>query len=132
MPESIALYEPGEDITGRCTAAVVGRRFVKISGNRGSNAVSDSVVGGNVPIAHADAAGRIFGVAAYDGAIGAGVGVKRAAKLVTEVDAGAAIAAFEEVEVGATGKAVPLAAGKAVGFAIADAANATVAQICLY
>jgi len=121
--ENIGVYEPGQDVTGHASAAVTSRRFVKISGNR---------TDGNVAVAHADAAGRVFGVAAFDAAIGKKVNVVRGNSRVTFVLAGAAIAAFEEVEVGANGTAVPLAAGVAVGYAITAAANAADAEISLY
>lgn len=136
MPANLAtpFYDPGRDITGFCTAAVIGKRFLKISGNRtsGPSPVSDAVDGGNIHVAHADAAGRIIGVAGYDAAINKLVLVRRGNSLVIPVLAAAPIAAFQEVEVGANGQAVPLAAGKAVGFAYSAAGAAEDAQICLY
>jgi hypothetical protein len=117
------VYEPGQHVTGHTSAAVTGKRFLKISGNR-----SD----GNIAVAHADAAGRICGVSAYDAAIGKKVTVLRGNSRVVFVTAGGAIAAFAEVEVGANGTAVTLAAGKAVGYAITGAADATDAEISLY
>lgn len=125
LNECIPFYEDGDDISGICTAAVTGKRCVKISGDRSGG-------GGNVSIAHADAAGRIFGVSGYDGAIGDIVNVKRGSKIVVPILAGAAIAAFDEVEVGAAGVVVPLAAGVAIGYAITGTADATDAQISLY
>lgn len=138
--DAVTFYEPGSDITGYCTAAVGGKRFVKISANkRGTISTSGvdkgldtTASGGNVSIALADAAGRIFGVARYDGAIGAYVPVVRASKVVVPVVAEAAITAFSEVQVGAAGGAVTKSAGIAVGYAIADAASGADAQICLY
>lgn len=123
--ECIPFYEPGADISAICSAAVTGKRFVKISGDRSGG-------GSNLSVAHADAAGRKFGVSGYDGAIGEIINVKRSPGIVVPVLAGAAIDAFEEVEVGAAGVAVPLAAGVAVGFAVTAAANAADAQISLY
>lgn len=123
MNDNVGVYEPGRDITGRATAAVTGKRFVKISGNRSN---------GNIAVAHADAGGRIAGVSKYDAAIGAVVGVARGNSRVTYVAAGAALAAFDEVEVGVDGKAIKLAAGTPVGYAITAAANNTDAEISLY
>src|SRR5688500_10231713 len=94
--ENISVYEPGADITCRATAAVTGKRFVNISGNRVA-----AGEGGNISVAHATAAGRAFGVSKYDAAVGKNVGVMRGNSRVTYVRAGAAIAPGKEVEVGA-------------------------------
>lgn len=125
LNECIPFYEDGDDITGIASAAVTGKRCVMISGNRSST-------GNVVPVAHATAAGRIFGVSGYDAAIGEFVRCIRGSKMVVPILAGAAINAFQEVEVGANGTVVPLAAGIAVGYAITHADNATDAQISLY
>lgn len=121
--ENGGVYEPGRDITGRATAAVTGKRFLKISGNRSN---------GNIAVAHADAAGRVCGVSKYDAASGAIVGVARGNSRVTHVTADGAIAAFAEVEVGATGKAKTKTAGIAVGYALTAAADGADAEISLY
>jgi hypothetical protein len=133
MADSIPFYRPGQDVTGRASAAVEGRRFVMISGNRyGGPALSTDVTGNNIRIAHATAAGRIFGVAAQSAAQGGYTNVYRGAGYIVEVDAASDIDAFEEVEVGANGKATALDAGVAVGYAITGVANNGVAQIALY
>ena len=121
--DNVGVYEPGRDITGRATAAVTGKRFLKISGNRSN---------GNIAVAHADAAGRVCGVSKYDAASGAIVGVARGNSRVTHVTADGAIAAFAEVEVGAAGKAKTKTAGIAVGYALTAAANGADAEISLY
>jgi hypothetical protein len=121
--ENVGVYEPGRNITGHTTAAVTGKRFLKITGNR---------TDGNISVAHADAAGRVCGVSEFDAAIGQKVGIARGNSRVTFVTAGGAIAAFAEVEVGANGTAVTKAAGIAVGYAITAAANAADAEISLY
>jgi hypothetical protein len=132
--DAIPYYEPGGRITGQATVAVVGKRFVMVSAARlsGPEPVTDAVDGGNIRIAPATAAGRVMGVASHDAAIGEKVAVICDPGTVVPVTAGAAIAFFEEVEVGANGTAVPLAAGVAVGYAVDDAANAADAQIKLY
>ncbi|MBU8834621.1 DUF2190 domain-containing protein, partial [Mycolicibacterium goodii] len=81
--ENVGVYEPGRDITARATAAVTGKRFLKISGNRN---------GGNIAVAHADAGGRVCGVSKYDAASGEIVGVARGNSRVTHVTAGGALA----------------------------------------
>lgn len=122
LNECIPYYEDGDHITGYCTAAVTGKTFVKVSATRSGGTI-DTVVndpisadGGSVNIATADIGGRIFGVAAYDGAIGALVDVIRGAKMVVPVTAAEAMSAFAEVGVGVNGQAVPAGsatAGKA-------------------
>lgn len=137
--EAIPYYEPGGRVTGQATAAVTGKRFVMISADRvsGPEPVSDAVDGGNLQVAHATAAGRIFGVASHDAAIGAKVTILCDPGMIVPVLSGAAIAFFEEVEVGANGTAIPRdavarPAAIAVGYAVAAAANAADAQIKLY
>jgi hypothetical protein len=121
--DNAGVYEPGKHITGHTSAAVTGKRFLKISGNR---------TDGNIAVAHADAAGRICGVSAFDAAINKKVTVQRGNSRVTFVTAGGNIAAFAQVEVGANGTAVTLAAGVAVGYAITAAVNGADAEISLY
>lgn len=121
--ECISIYEPGRDITGRASAAVTGKRFLKISGNRSS---------GNIAVAPADAAGRVCGVAKYDAASGDIVGVLRGKDRVVPVTAGGNIAAFAEVEVGANGQAITKASGVAVGYAVTAATSGNDAEISLY
>lgn len=132
LNEAIAFYDSGEDITGFCTAAVTGKRFVKVSGARtGGGPVSDDIGGGNVKVAPAGAGDKVFGVATYDAAINSLVPVARANK-VMPVLAGAALTAGQEVQSDALGKAIPLAAGKAAGLVIDDAASGAEAQVSLY
>lgn len=122
--ENVGVYEPGRDISGRATAAVTGKRFLKISGTRGA--------AGNISVAHADAGGRVAGVSKYDAASGELVGMARGNSRVTYVNAGAPLTAFGEVEVGADGKAVPKNTGVAVGYAVTAAASGVDAEISLY
>lgn len=115
--DAITYYEPGATITGHATAAVTGKRFVNISGNR---------VGGNIAVAPAAAGANVFGVAGWDAAAGEKVTVIRE-NAVVPVTAAAAIAAGASVTSDATGQAVTAtgAAGAvvhAVGRAVADAA----------
>lgn len=119
------FYEPGHDLTGIADgAAVIGKRFVQINGDQEAN--------GEIPVIHAAAAGRVAGVADRDAADGKRLGIIRGPGRVVPVLAEAAIDAFEEVEVGTAGQAIPLAAGVAVGYAITGAAINTDAKIHLY
>ncbi|MDT5184592.1 MAG: hypothetical protein QOI29_2750 [Mycobacterium sp.] len=119
---NVRVYEPGRDITAQASAAVTAKRLVAISGNRTS--------GGNLSVAPAAAAGRVFGVAATDAPIGGLVRVARGGAV--KVTAAGAVAAFAEVQVAADGKAATLAAGVAVGYALTGAADGTDAEIALY
>lgn len=119
-----SVYDPGADITAQATTAVVAQRFVAISGSR--------TAGGNVAVGPAAPGARTFGVAATDGAVGQLVRVVRGASRVVRVTASGAIAANAEVQVGASGTATALAAGKAVGYAITGAADGGEARISLY
>jgi hypothetical protein len=119
-----SVYDPGADITAQATTAVVAQRFVAISGSR--------TTGGNVAVGPAAAGGRAFGVAATDAAVGELVRVVRGASRVVRVTASGAIGANTEVQVGGSGTAVALAAGRAVGYTITAAADGGEAQISLY
>lgn len=119
---NVGLYEPG-----RASTAVTGKRFLKITGNRG--------VGGNIAVAHADAGARIVGVSKYDAAVGAVIGVQRGNSRVTFVatpPTGAALAAFAEVEVGANGTAVARTTGIAVGYTVTGTTVGADAEVSLY
>jgi hypothetical protein len=137
--ELIPYYEDGHRLTGQASAAITGKRFVGVSGNRTSGpgipttaqvGASDPVEGGNYQFAHATAAAKAVGVSTWDAAIGEKVGVIRHG--VVPVTAGANIAAGVEVEVGANGQAVTLAAGKAVGYCMTGVLSGADAEILLY
>lgn len=126
--EAISFYEPGQNLTAVTSAAVTGKRFLAITGNRSTA----SATKGNVTVAHATAAGRVCGVSQSDAANGALVGVLRGNSRVVPVTASGAITAFQEVEVATGGKATAKASGVAVGYAITAAADGDDAQISLY
>lgn len=134
--EAIPYYEPGKRITAHAAAAVLGKRFVAIVATRrpgGPAGISDAADGdGNIVVNAPAAGGRVFGVTSHDAAIDTKVTILRGSGFVVPVLAAAPIAFFQEVEVDAQGRVIPLAAGVAVGFAVADAANGTDAQIALY
>lgn len=122
--ECIPYKEPGANVTGQATAAVTGKRFLAISG--------DLTDDGSLRVAPAAAAARAVGVAAYDAAVGAKVGVIRGSKMVVPVTAAGAIAAGAEVEVGAAGQAVTHAAGVALGYVETAATTGQDARVVLY
>lgn len=125
-------------ITMHASAAVVGKTFADISATIQSGpsittvALSTTFDGGNLVTATAAAKAKAIGVYAYDRAEGEPVPVLYEAGGVLPVTAGAAITATEEVEVGANGKAIPLAAGKAVGKATTTAGNGEDCFVRLY
>lgn len=125
--ECIPFKEPGARVTGTPSVAVIGKRFVAISGAKNAD--------GTYTIAPPAAGGRVLGVASYDCPIGGKVTIIRQRNNVVPVTAGAAnIAAFAEVEVDAQGRVVPLAAGRAVGFLMTTgpAAIGGDAEVSLY
>ena len=121
--ECIPLYRPGRDVTAVTTTAVVGKTFVLWSA---------ALTTGLPSVATATAAGKVSGVAAYSAASGARVAVIRGAGLILPVTAGGTIAALAEVEVGATGRAVTIASGVAVGRALSAGTSGNECIIELY
>lgn len=122
MADIIPFYKPGDDVTGHCTAAVTGGRFVKISAQKQAD--------GTYSISHAAAGDRVLGVAARDGAIGDRIPVYTEG-IVPVQNTGGALAAGAEVQSGAAGVAIVLAAGKAAGQVMADAADGAMAEVKL-
>jgi hypothetical protein len=123
--ECTPLFRPGADITCQTTGAVTGKTFVDISATRDAST-------GLIKVATATAAGRSFGVAAYDAASGARVPVIRGKGSIVPVTAGGTIAFGAQVEVGTGGKAVTIAAGAAVGRAVEAGTNNNDVFIELY
>lgn len=107
--ETIPLYRPGDDVTATASGAITGKTFVDVTG--GVNAAN----GTTLTVATATAAALTVGVASRDTASGAKLHVLRGKGSVVPVTAGGNIAVGNEVEVGANGRAVVLAAGKARG-----------------
>jgi hypothetical protein len=95
MPEAIAYYDPGADITCQHTAGAVGGRFVSYpvarntGGPSGISDTGDGVLIVTTPAANAS----VFGVTSHDVAAGGKVNVMRAPKVVA-VEAAATIAAI--------------------------------------
>ena len=120
--ECTPLFRPGRDITGLTTGAVTGKTFVDVSATRGAD--------GMIKVATAAGGAKAFGVAKYDAASGALVGILRGG--VVPVTAGGTIAFGAEVEVGTAGKAITLASGKAVGKAVEAGTNGNDVLIAFY
>lgn len=133
--ECIPLYEPGAAISAKAEAAVTGKRFVDISDPKEGPVLgaglSSTVEGQNIVCSHAAAGARALGVASYDAGVGERFYVIRGGHVVP-VTAGANITAGQQVEVGTSGQAIPLASGIAVGKALDDAASGADALIALY
>lgn len=136
MGECIPFRNPGEAIPVQAVSAITGKLFVKVvaarlgGGARGLSTDTKNLIQVGPCTASGEAA---LGVSKFDTPIGGVGGVfARSSGYVVPVIAGAAITAGQEVQTDATGKAIPLAAGKALGYALDDAANAADAEIKLY
>lgn len=128
--DCIPYKRPGQDLSAKASAAVTGKRFVKVTGNRTSGPGLAATGEGSVYTMGPNTAGvRAAGVAAWDAALGEIFNVICAG--VVPVTAGAAITAGQEVESDATGQAIPLASGKALGVALSGASSGQDAEIML-
>jgi hypothetical protein len=122
--ECIPYYDPADDVTGYCTAAVVGKRFLDISAGLST---TDALIS----VATATAKGKAIGVAARDQAEKGRVLVRRGPKVVP-VTASGTIEPGDEVQVATGGKAIKLTDGIAVGRAWAKATDGQDCKIALY
>lgn len=135
--DMVRTKEPGQDLSAEVTAAVVGKRFVKISGARAFkfNQLATTATGNLYKVAHCAAGQRAFGVSKYDQPTVTGkVGVARGG--IVTVTCGANITAGTPVMSDATGQAIPWvsAASEAnaiLGYAVDDALSGTDAEIAL-
>lgn len=144
--ECIPYKLPGISVSAKASAAITGKRFVKISGNRtgggGEGAAGATTVGVGLStdlenlylVAQCVAKDQCFGVSGFDAAINGELKVyKKAAGVIVPVTSGAAIAAGAEVESDAEGKAITLAAGKALGYCLNGVSGANKdTEIILY
>lgn len=120
MPDCIPFLEPGQNPTCRANGAITGCRFVQIK--TGVNAVD------GLPQVETCGAGlEAFGVAARDKLTTEAVMVYKWGHL--PVLAGAALSHGQKVQSDAQGRAIPLAGGVELGTVMADAADATLAEI---
>jgi hypothetical protein len=112
--DCVPYKRPGEDLSAKATAAVIGKRFVKVSGNRTSGPLLATTAEGSVYQAQQCVLNdRAIGVSAWDAAINEIFNVIVAG--IVPVTSGAAIVAGAEVQADANGKAITLAAGKSLG-----------------
>lgn len=111
LNECHPYYEDADRITCQALTAVVGKRFVAVTGNRTSGPLvpatpavgaSDPTEGGNYQVGHSVADGASVGVSSWDAGIGEKVGVIQ--RGIVPVTAGAAIAAGVAVGADAAGK----------------------------
>lgn len=108
--ECIPAYRPGADLTARADAGgLTGKTFARLVGG------IDPVTGTIATVARSLAQGDSVGVVSRDAAAGALVHILRGPGQVVPVTAGGTIAVGAEVEVGASGRAVTIASGKARG-----------------
>lgn len=118
--DAVPYWDPADTITGYASAALTGKRFVRVTGARTDG----------LPTLAVPAAGdRCVGVASRDVALGGKV--MFATEGVWPVTAGAVLTAGQEVQTDADGRAIPLAAGKALGVVLDDVANGADAPIKL-
>lgn len=131
--EVYPFYIPGGDLTGHCEAAVTGKRFVSVSGDRQSGpGLSATAEGGNYLVSPAAAGEWALGVADRDAAQDAKVKVYCDFGYIVPVTAGADLVAGALVQVGTGGTAVPHTTGVPVGRAMTAATNGGDAEIRLH
>jgi hypothetical protein len=142
--EAIPFWEDADDLPCYASAAIIGKRFVQITGSKHITGVGTGInlgldtaatggqyVAGLPSAAGAAGAGAIcLGVAKYDAPLGATFGVKRVGIL--PVTSSANIAAGQEVQVAVDGTVIPLAGGKAVGMCMTACVSPADAEILLY
>lgn len=135
----IRTVEEGEDLTGQATAAITGKRFVRISGARTSkfSVLATAADGNNYKVAQVGVlGGYALGVSKYDQPnIGGKVGVARGG--VAPVTAGATMAAGTIIMSDATGQAIAwvTAAGEAnykLGILMDDVVSGSDAEVLLF
>lgn len=121
----IPFFENASRVTCVATGAVTGKRFVSISAEPNAN--------GTYSVAATGAAGKVFGVACWDAAIGDQVTVVTVPSgQIVPVTASGAIAAGASVKPGAAGVAVAATAtDRAYGICVVGAADGEDAAIQL-
>lgn len=134
MPEVVASYDPGADITCEANGAITGGRFVAVpvARNPGGPAGISDVGDGTLITAQGAivVGGPVFGVASHDAASGRKVNVMRTPKVVP-VECSAAIAIGAQVQSGADGRVATFAAGAGkVAAGIALSATTAAGQYC--
>lgn len=109
--EALPVFKPGQSITYRTSAAVIGGRLVEITGDR--------------EVAHAAAdSAKVVGIAAWSAGIGEEVTVHSGGVL--PVLASGAVAAGDRVSAAANGKGATAVAGAEIGVALTSGTDASV------
>ena len=134
MPENVSMqYHETGNVSFIAEAAVTGKTFVAISGDRTGGPGLSADADNNYLVSPCAAGGKPFGVAKYDVPVGEGGGVHGQPGMIVPVTADAAIAAGAEVQVGPNGRVITAAAGIKVGLCLSGvAAQGDDAQIKLY
>lgn len=139
--ECIPLKESGVTVSAKCTAAVTGCRFVQIEGDRTGGGLGAAGIGGlssdtmnAYQVKHAAAKAQAFGVSRYDGAKDELIPVfTKGVGLILPVKSAEALTAGWEVESNASGEAIKLAAGIALGLVLSKSeAGGKLVEILLY
>lgn len=126
-------FQETSEVTFRATAAVLGRRMLRVSGNRTGGPGLSTDPENVYRMAYCPAGAKATGVSKSDVAINTLGGCDGTPGRILPVAAGAAIVAGAEVEVGVDGKVITLATGKAVGQAMTAASgDNAIAEIKLY
>lgn len=126
MVDAIPYYEDGDELTGTATAAITGKTFVRISGDKQAD--------GTLSLAPAGAGAVAIGVAMFDAAVGQRVTIHTInSGNVMPVTAGAApLAAGARVASDAAAHAVAAGAGApALGIVLTGAAAGADAMVSL-
>jgi len=105
MATSHVLYKPGQDLTVKAGAALVGGRFIKLN--------SAKVDGANLAVVYAGAGDVPLGVTGQDIADGE-IGHAHGRGLICEVESSATIAANVNVKIAANGRLAAAAVGEPV------------------
>lgn len=134
MPEAIAFYDPGADITCEHTAGAQGGLGVSwpTARNTGGPAGISDTGDGILVVTNPAAKAQIFGVTSHDVAAGRKVNIMRAPKVVP-MQCAAAVALGDNVATDATGKAIKSVTGDIViGKAVMAGSTTVMAAIDLY
>lgn len=124
--DCIPIFESADRITGQASAAIGGKRFLKVSGNKTSSLVpsgsaqvgsSDPTEGGNYQFAQCVAGEASLGVSTWDAAIGEKVGAIREGIVPVVIGTGG-VTAGQLVQADANGAAVAVSTGRVLGMAM--------------
>jgi len=136
--DCIPFFEPGQHPTGKATAAITGKRFLQVSGNRTGGPLLGTNTENLYQVAQAGAAGtaganrEVIGVAAYDVPNGGTVKIIRGG--IVPVTAAASLSAGARVSTDATGQVIAYTATAGnvqVGILMADVTSGNDAEVAL-